>query len=82
MTRECSCRHDSPMALETPRTPVRPEQTVADVTGHCARAVGIMKEMGINHCCGAHLTLRELAFPGCSTYRTSQYHSPSRWHPI
>ena len=61
MTRECSCRHDSPMALETPRTPVRPEQTVADVTGHCARAVGIMKEMGINHCCEAHLTLREAA---------------------
>lgn len=61
MAHECTCRHDSPMALEAPRAPVRAEQTVADVTGHYTRAVGIMEELGINHCCGAHLTLREAA---------------------
>lgn len=61
MAHACSCRDDSPMALKTPGTLVRAEQTVADVTGHCARVLGIMKEMGINHCCGAHLTLREAA---------------------
>lgn len=61
MAHECSCRHDSPMALDTPRTPVRAEQTVADVTDHRAGALEIMKEMQINHCCGAHLTLREAA---------------------
>ncbi len=61
MAHECSCRDASPKALEAPRTSVRAEQTVADVTGHCAGAVEIMKEMGINHCCGAHLTLREAA---------------------
>ena len=61
MAHECSCRHDSPMALDTPGTPVRAEQTVADVTEHRAGALGIMKDLGINHCCGAHLTLREAA---------------------
>ncbi len=61
MAHECSCRHDSPMACDTPRTPVRAEQTVADVTDQRAGALEIIKEMGINHCCGAHLTLREAA---------------------
>jgi iron-sulfur cluster repair protein YtfE (RIC family) len=49
------------MACDTPRTPVRAEQTVADVTDQRAGALEIIKEMGINHCCGAHLTLREAA---------------------
>lgn len=61
MAHECSCRHDSPMARATPLSPVRPEQTVADVAGHRPGALDVMKEMGINHCCGAHLTLREAA---------------------
>ena len=61
MAHECSCRHDLPMALETPPSPVRAEQTVADVAQHRAGALEIMKELGINHCCGAHLTLREAA---------------------
>ena len=61
MAHECSCRHDSPMALDTPGTAVRAEQTVADVAEHRAGALGIMKDLGINHCCGAHLTLREAA---------------------
>ena len=58
MTHPCGCRHASPKALDTP---VRAEQTVADVVEHRAGALEIMKEMGINHCCGAHLTLREAA---------------------
>ena len=61
MAHECSCRHDSPMAFATPLSPVRPEQTVADVAGHRPGALDVMKDMGINHCCGAHLTLREAA---------------------
>jgi iron-sulfur cluster repair protein YtfE (RIC family) len=61
MAHECSCHHDSPMASDTPASPVRAEQTVADVAGHRAGALEIMKELGINHCCGAHLTLREAA---------------------
>jgi iron-sulfur cluster repair protein YtfE (RIC family) len=61
MAHECSCRHDSPPALENNLPPVRVEQTVADVAQHRAGALEIMKELGINHCCGAHLTLREAA---------------------
>jgi iron-sulfur cluster repair protein YtfE (RIC family) len=61
MAHECSCRHDSPMALENTLPSVPAEQTVADVAQHRAGALEIMKEMGINHCCGAHLTLREAA---------------------
>jgi len=61
MTHECSCHHDSPIAVDTAGTPARANQTVADVARHQAGALGIMKDMGINHCCGAHLTLREAA---------------------
>jgi iron-sulfur cluster repair protein YtfE (RIC family) len=35
--------------------------TVGDVAHRCAGAMDIMKKMGINHCCGANLTLREAA---------------------
>jgi iron-sulfur cluster repair protein YtfE (RIC family) len=49
------------MALDTCLSPVRAEQTVADVGQRRAGALQIMTEMGINHCCGAHLTLREAA---------------------
>jgi iron-sulfur cluster repair protein YtfE (RIC family) len=37
------------------------EQTVADVVGTRAGALEILKDLGVNHCCGAHLTLREAA---------------------
>ena len=39
----------------------RAEQTVEEVARHHAGALEVMKEMGINHCCGAHLTLSEAA---------------------
>ena len=61
MAHECGCHHDSPTALDRSPAPVRAEQTVADVAHHRTGALEIMKEMGINHCCGAHLTLREAA---------------------
>ncbi|HEX7215395.1 MAG TPA: DUF542 domain-containing protein [Methylomirabilota bacterium] len=34
---------------------------MGDVAHHRAGALEIMKTMGINHCCGAQLTLREAA---------------------
>ena len=37
------------------------DETVAEVVQHHAGALEVMKQMGINHCCGAHLTLREAA---------------------
>jgi iron-sulfur cluster repair protein YtfE (RIC family) len=61
MAHECGCHHDTPTTLEAGPAPVRAEQTVAEVAQHRSGALEIMKAMGINHCCGAHLTLREAA---------------------
>jgi regulator of cell morphogenesis and NO signaling len=40
---------------------ISPGQTVADVTRQHPAAQAVMQELGINHCCGAHLTLTEVA---------------------
>ena len=61
MAHECSCQHDTPVAVDRSLAPVRAEQTVAQVARERAGALDVMKELGINHCCGAHLTLREAA---------------------
>lgn len=61
MAHECGCRHVSPDVREHPLTLVLPEQTVAEVVRRRPETLETMKEMGINHCCGAHLTLREAA---------------------
>jgi iron-sulfur cluster repair protein YtfE (RIC family) len=61
MTHECSCRHEVPIAPGQPLPSARPEQTVADIAQHRAGGLETMKELGINHCCGAHLTLQEAA---------------------
>ena len=61
MTQTCSCRHGSLAANEMAVKTVRAEHTVAEVVQHDADALEIMKQMGINHCCGAQLTLREAA---------------------
>jgi iron-sulfur cluster repair protein YtfE (RIC family) len=61
MTHACSCRCDSPIEPCNALASVRPEETIADVVRHRAGALEILKEVGINHCCGAHLTLREAA---------------------
>jgi regulator of cell morphogenesis and NO signaling len=42
-------------------SPVEPEQTVDEIVRHHAGALEIFKRAGINHCCGAHLSLREAA---------------------
>jgi iron-sulfur cluster repair protein YtfE (RIC family) len=34
---------------------------VEDVSHQVPGALGVLKANGINHCCGAHLTLREAA---------------------
>jgi iron-sulfur cluster repair protein YtfE (RIC family) len=41
--------------------PVHAEEVVSHVTRHVAGAVEVMRAMGVNHCCGANLTLREAA---------------------
>lgn len=54
MAHECSCSHK---ALPL----VRAEQTVGDLVHADAGALEVMKKLGINHCCGAQLTLSEAA---------------------
>ncbi|HYB41548.1 MAG TPA: DUF542 domain-containing protein [Candidatus Methylomirabilis sp.] len=54
MAHEYSCRRDT---IE----PARAEQTVRDVAQRGAGAIEALKKLGINHCCGAHLTLTEAA---------------------
>jgi iron-sulfur cluster repair protein YtfE (RIC family) len=39
--------------------PLDAEWTVGDVLHHYPGTGSIMKDMGVDHCCGAHLTLRE-----------------------
>lgn len=60
MTHECRCHHHSSPVLDR-LAPVGAGETVADVARRHAGALEIMKAMGINHCCGTHLTLREAA---------------------
>ncbi len=40
---------------------ISPEQTVGQVAHHHPGTLDVMKAMGINHCCGAQLTLAEAA---------------------
>lgn len=61
MTTPCRCRQTSPIVLNASLPPLGAEQTVADVAHHRPWALEIMRTMGIDHCCGAHLTLREAA---------------------
>ena len=61
MAHDCRCHHSSSVALAQGLAPVRAEQTVEDVTREHASALEVMQQMGINHCCGAHLTLSEAA---------------------
>ena len=61
MAHECACRIHSSARTQCGGAPISADLTVGDVAHHYAGALDIMKEMGINHCCGAHLTLREAA---------------------
>jgi len=61
MAHECHCHHDAPVALGTAAPAARPEETVAEIVRLRPGAFEVLQRLGINHCCGAHLTLREAA---------------------
>ena len=61
MSHECGCQSHSPATAHAAGASITADLTVGDVAHHYAGALDIMKEMAINHCCGAHLTLREAA---------------------
>lgn len=58
MSHACSCgTQTEPLPSATS---VLAEQTVADVSKRPG-ALEVLQRLGINHCCGAHLSLREAA---------------------
>jgi iron-sulfur cluster repair protein YtfE (RIC family) len=58
MSHACSC--GTHRDLSPSLAPVTPEQTVAEVSKRPG-ALEVFQQLGINHCCGAHLSLREAA---------------------
>jgi regulator of cell morphogenesis and NO signaling len=61
MAHDCGCHHGSLGEVGKILGRIEPEQTVEEVAHRHPGALEIMKQMGINHCCGAHLTLTEAA---------------------
>ena len=61
MAHECGCQAHSATATKSGGAPITADFTVGDVAHHYAGTLDIMKEMVINHCCGAQLTMREAA---------------------
>jgi iron-sulfur cluster repair protein YtfE (RIC family) len=59
MTQACSCGCGH--SATKPEGAFRPDQRVEDVSHRSPRALEVLKEHGINHCCGAQLTLAEAA---------------------
>jgi iron-sulfur cluster repair protein YtfE (RIC family) len=58
MNRACTCstHTESPAAA----TAISADQTVAEVSKRPG-ALAVLQRLGVNHCCGAHLSLREAA---------------------
>ena len=61
MAHACGCRPGSSGDCDGSLAPIRSEETVGEIARRVPGALEIMKEMGINHCCGAGLTLAEAA---------------------
>ncbi len=59
MAHTCSC-HTAAAATKT-ASPVTAAQTVEEIAHRSPAALDVLKRMGINHCCGGHLTLGEAA---------------------
>ena len=59
MTHECGCHSGRP-TMQNDRD-IEPGDVVSDVAKGSPAALEVLKDKGINHCCGAHLTLREAA---------------------
>jgi len=59
MAHECGCRSGSCATKDDDR--IDAGQIVGDVARRWPGALEVMKNLGINHCCGSHLTLTEAA---------------------
>ena len=58
MSHTCSCGTHRESSVSS--TPITAEQTVAEVSKRPG-AAEVFQRLGVNHCCGAHLSLREAA---------------------
>ncbi|MBI1847768.1 MAG: DUF542 domain-containing protein [Candidatus Rokubacteria bacterium] len=64
MTHGCGCHHDDTATPDRATSDVAlftADDTVAEVARGSAEALEAMKRLGLNHCCGVHLTLAEAA---------------------
>ena len=67
MTATCRCcSHETTSERVTigaprPASVVKATDTVQSVSDRSPRALETMKSLGLNHCCGAHLSLEEAA---------------------
>ena len=58
----CSCGHGGHgVEIGQPITTIRSGRTVGDVVRDIPGAREVMEKLGVNHCCGGGLTLREAA---------------------
>ena len=63
MSERCNCSHEIavPRLAIGARGAAKATDTVQAISERSSRALETMKALGINHCCGAHLTLAEAA---------------------
>jgi iron-sulfur cluster repair protein YtfE (RIC family) len=61
MAHSCGCHGHAHPATAGAQAPITADRTVGDVAHHYPGALEAMQAMGINHCCGAALTLEEAA---------------------
>lgn len=59
MAQTCSCHQ--PVATAPAAGPVSARETVGEVVQRMPGSLEVMKRLGINHCCGAQLSLAEAA---------------------
>lgn len=61
MLHSCACNCGTTDLIGKKAPAITASMTVEEVAHGSAAALAVLKRMGINHCCGAHLTLREAA---------------------
>ena len=61
MTSNCGCRAATAANEPSATGSIHADRRVGEVAVQYAGAVDVMRQLGINHCCGAELTLAEAA---------------------
>jgi regulator of cell morphogenesis and NO signaling len=61
MSQGCACHETGSRCRVAVTGPLTPSQRVGEVAREVSGAVTVFERLGINHCCGAQLTLAEAA---------------------